>query len=537
MEQEKHEAMMQKAGADICKDKLKGGNRSESFSVFSSQVKDKLKADREDVERREFAMHALQDNPKWHIQQEALIGHPVRVIHITKHRDLPMFAGPMLRLFLCALLGLVAGVPRVAVVGAGINGASAVHFLRELLGDGVDITVYEASREPGGRTLTRTFANVTIDVGGTAIYSRNRYISGFAKSFGLLPAGGDDGVNSDIGIWDGDEFRIKVDSDSKLDLGAKLLWRYGLSPLHVIPAVRKAVDSFDRIYSLQDQQQSFKTPAELFDALGVFNLTQTSAYDYFASLGVGQKFVREMVDGASRCNYNQPGTLNSFADLISLAGVGVGGHVFGLANGTQAISRGLLASATRVRLGERVVRVTANATGYTVQSTKRSEHFDGVILATPLELTAIQLPAEARQHAGSGRRYQATYVTFVHGQLNETYFRLKATNAKTVPGTVLTTEDSSSPFSSFGVHRKFPDGSMVVKLFSRRQLHDSDIQPLFPRVPHSVKLQREVEVERVAAEALMQPLHGPILSSPQGGLVKTVGKIRPRCATCSSVES
>ena len=31
------------------------------------------------------------------------------------------------------------------------------------------------------------------------------------------------------------------------------------------------------------------------------------------------------------------GTMNSFADLISLAGVGVGGHVFGLANGTQAL--------------------------------------------------------------------------------------------------------------------------------------------------------------------------------------------------------
>ncbi|CAE7763470.1 unnamed protein product, partial [Symbiodinium sp. CCMP2456] len=47
-----------------------------------------------------------------------------------------------------------AAVPRVAVVGAGINGGSAVHFLRDLLGDGVDITVFEANREPGGRTLT-----------------------------------------------------------------------------------------------------------------------------------------------------------------------------------------------------------------------------------------------------------------------------------------------------------------------------------------------------------------------------------------------
>lgn len=193
--------------------------------------------------------------------------------------------------------------------------------------------------------------------------------------------------------------------------------------------------------------------------------------------------MKEMVDGASRCNYNQPGTMNSFADLISLAGVGVGGHVFGLANGTQAISRGLLRSASRVHLGEHVVKVATHGTGYLVQTTQRSEQFDGVILATPMELTAIQLPAEAKRGIGRGRKYQRTYVTFVHGEINETYFGLQEeAQTKKVPGTILTTEDSSSPFSSFGVHKVFPDGSMVVKLFSRRDLHDSDIQPLFPRV-------------------------------------------------------
>ena len=42
-----------------------------------------------------------------------------------------------------------------------------------------------------------------------------------------------------------------------------------------------------------------------------------------------------------RGNYNQPGTLNAFAELISLAGAGVGGHVFSLANGTQAWGGGV----------------------------------------------------------------------------------------------------------------------------------------------------------------------------------------------------
>ena len=53
----------------------------------------------------------------------------------------------------------------------------------------------------------------------------------------------------------------------------------------MLPAVRSAVDGFDRIYDLQERQQSFESPAELLDALGVFNLTQTSAYDYFAGRG------------------------------------------------------------------------------------------------------------------------------------------------------------------------------------------------------------------------------------------------------------
>lgn len=51
--------------------------------------------------------------------------------------------------------------------------------------------------------------------------------------------------------------------------------------------------------------------------------------------GVGDLFTKELIDGASRCNYNQAGNVNSFTDLISLAGAGVAGHVFSLANGTQ----------------------------------------------------------------------------------------------------------------------------------------------------------------------------------------------------------
>ncbi|CAM9836726.1 unnamed protein product [Sphacelaria rigidula] len=45
--------------------------------------------------------------------------------------------------------------PRVAVVGAGIGGSSAAFFLRESVGEDVDIVVFDKAEKPGGRTDVR----------------------------------------------------------------------------------------------------------------------------------------------------------------------------------------------------------------------------------------------------------------------------------------------------------------------------------------------------------------------------------------------
>lgn len=42
--------------------------------------------------------------------------------------------------------------PSVAIVGAGIGGSAASHFLRELLGDDAEIVVFERAAKAGGRT-------------------------------------------------------------------------------------------------------------------------------------------------------------------------------------------------------------------------------------------------------------------------------------------------------------------------------------------------------------------------------------------------
>ena len=81
--------------------------------------------------------------------------------------------------------------------------------------------------------------------------------------------------------------------------------RYGLDPLEIVRAVDAVADGLGGVYARQAAGEAWASPAALFDALGILNFTQTDAYAYFDAAGVDARFVREVVDGASRDNYNQ----------------------------------------------------------------------------------------------------------------------------------------------------------------------------------------------------------------------------------------
>ena len=51
-----------------------------------------------------------------------------------------------------------------------------------------------------------------------------------------------------------------------------------------------------------------------------------------------------------------------------------------------------------------------------MRSTKGSEQFDGVILATPMELTSIQLPVKAQHSTGRGRKHPGSRVGGFHSR-------------------------------------------------------------------------------------------------------------------------
>ena len=351
----------------------------------------------------------------------------------------------------------------VGIVGAGVAGASTAHFLRESRPD-LRVIVFERDAVIGGRARTVDLGGRRVDLGATAISTLNHYLLNFTH--GMKRA--NDGGPSTLGIFDGAGFRFQS-SEGTLPLAAHLTERYGPDWLKIIPVVRQMASRLNRIYELQRRGVAFETPAALLEALDLYNLTQVSAYDYFRRIGLPSQFIYEFIDGASRDNYNQDGSLNALADLVSLAGAGLAGDVFELQNGTAQIPQRLLQGA-EVRLNTSVaaVRLHPSQLNYAIIDEAGTETVvDAVVVATPLEFTNLSLPLDVGYRP---RPYQATYVALAAGRLSREVFGARADDLDTV----LTVETNVS-FSCIGAHGASAGGDPIYKVMSRRRLSDDEL--------------------------------------------------------------
>src|SRR4029453_3159640 len=213
-----------------------------------------------------------------------------------------------------------AGAPRIAIIGAGMAGCSAAYFLREIFGDELAIVVFEKAQQVGGRVQRRTFAGTAIETGATLIHSSNAYLSAFIETLGLQrarPHDREDSKSSALGIWNGTAFAFQSLPSSGATT-VRMLARYGLAPLRTRALVRSMLERWTRIYELQQQQRAYATPRAMFEALDLFPWTQQVSYTMFQQNRISRRFVDEFIDGVSRVNYGQDGTIHAFVNLTSL---------------------------------------------------------------------------------------------------------------------------------------------------------------------------------------------------------------------------
>lgn len=97
--------------------------------------------------------------------------------------------------------------------------------------------------------------------------------------------------------------------------------RYGLSDLLTFKQeVLRTTKQFEKIYSTQAAGISFETPEELWNHLGLKELTQKSFQEEMSSKlskksSSGSLLIREMLFAVNKVNYNQSNDINALAGM------------------------------------------------------------------------------------------------------------------------------------------------------------------------------------------------------------------------------
>eukprot|EP00742_Colponemidia_sp_Colp-10_P006681 GILJ01007162.1.p1 GENE.GILJ01007162.1~~GILJ01007162.1.p1 ORF type:complete len:465 (-),score=56.06 GILJ01007162.1:63-1457(-) len=405
----------------------------------------------------------------------------------------------MFKILLCAAVLYVAFASpvKVGIVGAGVGGTIAASTLRDILGQDVEIHIFDRSTVIGGRTRVMDFQGVTVELGASIVHEVNSLFLDAAEKCGLAKDSPSD--YGKTAVWNGRE--VVIELGSGLIDTAKILWRYGWSPKTAQNVAWEAAVKYLALYNIS---QPWTTIEEGIHHTGLDEVTATTAAAYFAARKVGNRFIDEPLTGATRVNYGQSGHLiNAVGAAVSL----IPGNFYAIAGGNYRVPECLarLADAT-VHLQSTVDRISLLSNGsYLIESTSiDSQHHVItsqliVIMATPMESARVEFVGiDVPESVTSKREYQTIFTTLVKGQVNPAYFRYKT--VKDLPADFLTTEESVDiPFTSLSTLSLFEDGSKLYKLFSRSELSEELLNQIF-----SVRNQTEVTVWQ--AYPVLKPL-------------------------------
>ena len=373
---------------------------------------------------------------------------------------------------------------KIAVIGAGIAGASYTHFITQALGDQCNITVYEKSNRIGGRVKNDKLGGGMIEQGATLIHSSNHYLKHIMKIHNLkptVPHGGEGEVET-LAIWDGQDFRLNTRRNKAIST-LQMLWAYGKSLQNLQEVVQETMPKWNEVYDLLQEGYGFETPQSLFLTVDLYDLTQKTSYEYFEEKGIDNEVVYEFVDCISRVNYHQDGNINAFADMVSLAGAGMdGGELFSIEGGNDLLIKNALNSANvNLQLNSEVARIESISESekplYRITKTDGiQDTFEIVVIACPLDLTNLELTQHVIKR---DRDYQTVHAYFLAGEINYEYFN----NPWNDPETIFTIEDDQIPFISIAKTGFAPDWDVpIYKVFSREILDSSFFDQAFNNV-------------------------------------------------------
>ncbi|MCJ1226322.1 hypothetical protein MMC12_002972 [Toensbergia leucococca] len=355
-------------------------------------------------------------------------------------------------------------VKRIAIIGAGAGGASSAYYINKFKEPcmRVNITVYERSSYVGGRSTTiNVFGDAaeSVELGASIFVDVNRNLVSAAREFDLLTEKfGEvawDAKSTRLGVWDGESFVfIQDEGDHFLWNLAKLIWKYGLSPVRAQNLMKKTVGTFLKMY--EPPWFPFRSLSQTAYDLGLTAITSKTGDQFLIDNQIQSSFAKEIIQASTRVNYAQ--NLEQLHGLETMVCMATDGAMSIKGGNWQIFDRMLKTASASVVLNTSVSEVNRrDDSTYTIKSSSIGPNsmdivesqvasYDTVIIAGPLQFSDIIL-SPPLSNPPDEIPYVELHVTLFASQhrLSPQAFNLPAESP--VPDVVLTTVPSHANLS------------------------------------------------------------------------------------------
>ncbi|KAL8819406.1 MAG: hypothetical protein Q9191_007743 [Dirinaria sp. TL-2023a] len=347
-------------------------------------------------------------------------------------------------------------------LGAGSGGASSAFYLHRAYPCPLNVTVYERENYIGGRSTTVGVygdSSVPVELGASIFVNVNYNLVSAVERFNLSTVnyGGEDldGLTKGLGVWNGEKF-VFIQSDASYDWWntAKLLWRYGMSPIRTQRLMKDTVSKFLKMY--ETPIFPFKSIGETALELGLLAPSMRSE-QLLKENAIYAPFSTDIIQASTRVNYAQNlAQIHGLEAMVCMATDGAmsvnGGNwqIFDkmLKHDKNTIVLNTSVSDISIPGGGKQYSVTSSSSGADLHDATSTnvELFDNVVLAAPLQFANITInPSPA--FPPSPIPYVTLYVTLFTSPYRPNPDHFNVRNPSDVPTIILTTlpEEGGSP--------------------------------------------------------------------------------------------
>ncbi|KAI9749030.1 MAG: hypothetical protein M4579_007032 [Chaenotheca gracillima] len=401
---------------------------------------------------------------------------------------------------------------RVAIIGAGIAGASAAYWLRDSGWYRVPIVdVYEAESRIGGRVSTecvhdKRYGNLQLQTGAEIFYTDDQCLQKAINEVGIrgklsphYP------VKRSVGVWDGQNFIFRAKQDLKSrtwrDL-ARSVWQYGLSPARLKRLVETKIPQFKAVAGAR--QYLTRNLPESLDDHGLSMEYKQSAEQYLFNHSISPNYSREVIQATTRAWFGHDlHEINGLAGLVAMNAAETDEIMPTLGGMYSLIDRQLKLSGANLHLNSRVTKISrSNGKNYllTVEGADpeggtdtESTEYDTIIIATPLQGSGLELDLGVTMTDTIPpyvERHITHFMTSMSITLSPSYFNVSS--YENIPRYVFTTpretdDGSTDPgffhlensVTTVGLAGCIPIEARIFKIFSAAPIEDGMIAELF----------------------------------------------------------